>query len=120
MIQLFLLIGIVGIAAWLFVNRGAKQLAVRRLLLVAFTVFAVLAVLFPTLVTGVAHLVGVGRGADLLLYLTVVVLLGSLALQEARTKSAEVRTTYLARRIAIDESEPPVQYRERVLGDRSR
>ena len=44
--------------------------------------------------------VGVGRGADLLLYATVLVLLGFLALQEARTKAAEKRTTYLARRLA--------------------
>ena len=114
-IQLLLVVGIVVIIGWLFVKRGAKQLAVRRLLVLAFAVFAVLTVLFPSVLTRVAHLVGVGRGADLLLYATVLVLLGFLALQEARTKAAEKRTTYLARRLALDEAEPPASFRERAL-----
>ena len=114
-IQLLLVAGIVAIVAWLFVKRGAKQLAVRRLLVIAFAVFAALTVLSPTMLTRVAHMVGVGRGADLLLYATVLVLLGFLALQEARTKNAEKRTTYLARRLSLDEAEPAAQYRERSL-----
>ena len=92
-----------------------RELAVRRLLILAFAVFAVLTVLFPGMLTRVAHLVGVGRGADLLLYATVLVLLGFLALQEARTKAAEKRTTYLARRLALDEAEQPAAFRDRAL-----
>ena len=118
-VQLLLVLGIVVIVAWLFVKRGAKQLAVRRLLIIAFAVFAVAAVLFPGMLTRAANLVGVGRGADLLLYATVLVLLGFLALQEARTKAAEKRTTYLARRLALDEAEQPAQFREHALGPRS-
>ena len=114
-IQLALVLGIVVIVAWLFMKRGAKQLAVRRLLIIAFAVFAVLTVLFPGMLTRVANIVGVGRGADLLLYATVLVLLGFLALQEARTKAAEKRTTYLARRLALDEAEQPVRFRERSM-----
>ena len=114
-IQLLLVAGIVAIVAWLFVKRGAKQLAVGRLLVIAFAVFAARTVLFPTMLTRAAHMVGVGRGADLLLYATVLVLLGFLALQEARTKNAEKRTTYLARRLSLDEAEPAAQYRERSL-----
>ncbi len=110
-IQLLLIAGILGITAWLFVKRGAKQLAVRRMLIILFALFAVATVLFPTILTKVAQFVGVGRGADLLLYATVVVLLGMIALQEARTKNAEKRTTYLARRLAIDEARPPEQVR---------
>lgn len=115
LIQILLVAVIVVITGWLFLKRGAQQLAVRRLLILAFAAFAVLAVIFPSLVTRVAHLVGVGRGTDLLLYATVVVLLGFLALQEARTKNAEKRTTYLARRMALDEAEQPEHVRERVL-----
>ena len=116
-IQLVLVLGIVVIVGWLFATRGAKQLAVRRLLVIAFGVFAVVTVLFPGTLTRVAHLMGVGRGADLLLYATVLVLLGFLALQEARTKAAEKRTTVLARRLALDEAEQPGTYRERALRD---
>ena len=115
-IQLVLVLGIVVIVAWLFMKRGAKQLAVRRLLIIAFALFAVLTVLFPGMLTRFANIVGVGRGADLLLYATVLVLLGFLALQEARTKAAEKRTTYLARRLALDEAEQAGTYRARVLG----
>lgn len=114
-IQLLLVLGIVSIIAWLFIKRGAKQLAVRRLLVIAFAAFAVLTVMFPGMLSRVANLVGVGRGADLLLYATVLVLLGFLALQEARTKAAEKRTTYLARRLALDEAVPPSQYRAEAL-----
>jgi len=114
-IQLLLVAGIVAIVAWLFIKRGAKQLAVRRLLVIAFALFAVFTVLFPGSLSRIANLVGVGRGADLLLYMTVLVLLGFLALQEARTKAAEKRTTYLARRLALDEAEQPAQFREREL-----
>ncbi|QNN81850.1 DUF2304 domain-containing protein [Brachybacterium sp. Z12] len=119
-IQLLLVVGIVVIVGWLFMKRGAKQLAVRRLLIIAFAVFAVFTVLFPGALSRVANLVGVGRGADLLLYATVLVLLGFLALQEARTKAAEKRTTYLARRLAIDEAQPPAQYRAEALPPRDR
>ena len=112
-IQLVLVVGILVIVAWLFMKRGAKQLAVRRLLIIAFALFAVLTVLFPGALTRTANIVGVGRGADLLLYATVLVLLGFLALQEARTKAAEKRTTYLARRLALDEAEQPSAFRER-------
>ena len=116
-IQLVLVLGIVVIVGWLFMKRAAKQLAVRRLLVIAFALFAVLTVLFPSMLSRVANLVGVGRGADLLLYATVLVLLGFLALQEARTKAAEKRTTHLARRLALDEAEQPGSYRERALRD---
>ncbi len=114
-IQLLLIAGILGIALWLVMKRGAKQLAVRRLLTIAFALFAVVAVMVPSLMSRLANLVGVGRGTDLLLYATVVVLLGMIALQEARAKNEEKRTTYLARRLALDEAEAPAAYRERAL-----
>lgn len=114
-IQLILVAVIIAIAAWLMVKRGTKQLAVRRLLVLAFAVFAVVAVMVPSIVTRLANLVGVGRGADLLLYATVVVLLGMIALQEARAKNEEKRTTHLARRLALDEAPDPVEYRTAAL-----
>ncbi|WP_279064024.1 DUF2304 domain-containing protein [Dermabacter hominis] len=114
-IQVLLILGIVAITGWLFIKRGARQLAIRRLLILAFAGFAVLAVIFPASVTAIARFVGVGRGTDLLLYATVVVLLGFLALQEARTKTAEKRTTKLARKVAVYEAESPEAYRNHAL-----
>ncbi len=114
-IQMLLILGILVITAWLFMKRGAKQLAVRRLLIICFAIFAVFTVIFPTILTQVANFVGVGRGADLLLYATVVVLLGVIAVQEARAKNEEKRTTYLARRLALDEARPATEYRAEAL-----
>lgn len=113
-IQLLLVVMILVITGWLFAKRGAKQLAVRRMLIIAFALFAIIAVFLPGAVTWVAHLVGVGRGTDLLLYATIVVLLGFLALQEARAKNEEKRTTYLARRLALDEAVTPEDFRRRA------
>lgn len=117
-IQILLILGIIGITAWLFRSRGARQLAVRRLLIIAFALFAVLAVLFPSLLSRAANLLGVGRGTDLLLYATVIVLLGVIAVQEVRAKNEEKRTTHLARRIALEEAESSEAYRRRVLESR--
>ena len=114
-IQLLLILGIIVITAWLFITRGARQLAIRRLIILAFAVFAVLAVLFPNAVTVVARFVGVGRGTDLLLYATVIVLFGFLALHEARSKATEKRTTKLARKVAVYEAESPEAYRNHAL-----
>ena len=114
-IQILLILGIISIVAWLFIKRGAKQLAVRRLLIIFFAIFGVFAVALPQQVTAIANLVGVGRGADLLLYSTVIVLLGFLVLQEVRTKNADKKTTYLARKIAIYESQNATAYRSTAL-----
>lgn len=68
-IKLLLLAGI--LAAATFAYRGAPgtvSLAARRLTLAVTLAAAMVAVLFPDLVTTLANLVGVGRGADLVLY----------------------------------------------------
>src|SRR5690625_7947713 len=83
-VQLLLVLGIVGIVSWLFVKRGAKQLAVRRLLIIAFAVFAVLTVLVPGTLSRAANLAGRGRRAGLLPAATARVLLGYPPLHEAR------------------------------------
>jgi hypothetical protein len=67
-IQVILIAAVVVTAAVLLRSQGARQLAIRRILLVALAVFGVLSVLFPGVWTRLARLVGVGRGTDLLLY----------------------------------------------------
>ncbi len=68
-IKVLLLVGILLAAAFAYRGAsGALSLATRRLTFSVTLVAALGAVLFPRLVTGVAHLVGVGRGTDLVLY----------------------------------------------------
>lgn len=114
LIQLLLIAGVLIIAAWMFFRRGARQLAIRRLAVIAFAVFATLTIVFPNALTRVANLVGVGRGADLLLYLLVLFTLGFFVLQEGRARAAEKRWTALARQLALDDAEQPAAYRSRI------
>lgn len=83
--------------------RGARHLAMRRIGLVAFAVFAVTSVLFPSLWNWLARQLGVGRGTDLLLYGLVLAFLGYIANSYQRFRGMETQITRLARRIALDE-----------------
>lgn len=107
LIQIILLVGIALVAATLLRRAGARHQAIRRLALAAFAAFAVTSVIFPDLWNALARLVGVGRGADLLFYGTIMVLLGYMATSYVRFRDLEHRFTKLARRIALDEVPAP-------------
>lgn len=99
------LIGItVLIAARLLAGRGQRTQAVRRLGMLAFAAFAVLSILLPNVWTRLAHLVGIGRGTDLILYALVVAFFGFVVTSFRRFRDLETRYTKLARRIALDEA----------------
>ncbi|MGB3257548.1 MAG: DUF2304 domain-containing protein [Ornithinimicrobium sp.] len=80
---------------------GARHQAVRRLMLIGFVALAVVAVLFPPFLTQVAQTVGVGRGADLLLYGLTVTFLGYVAASYRRLRQMEMQVTTLAREVAL-------------------
>lgn len=80
---------------------GARHQAVRRLMLIGFVALAVVAVLFPPFLTQVAQTVGVGRGADLLLYGLTVTFLGYVAASYRRLRQMEMQVTTLAREAAL-------------------
>ena len=107
LIQILLLVGIVLVAATLLRRAGARHQAIRRLALVLFGAFAVTSVIFPDIWNALARVVGVGRGADLLFYGTIMVLLGYMATSYVRFRELEQRFTALARRIALDEVPAP-------------
>lgn len=111
LIQIILIAAILVIGFLVIRNPGSdSHLAIRRLLLFAFAVVAVLSVIFPQWLTWVASLIGVGRGTDLLLYALVVVVLVVIATQYRTNVEQNRRITILARRIALLEArqdEPP-------------
>ena len=113
LIQIILLVGISLVALLLLRRAGARHQAIRRLGLVAFGAFAITSVIVPGIWNALARLVGVGRGTDLLLYGTILVLLGYMATSYLRFRELETRFTKLARRIALDEVPSPSS------GDRS-
>ncbi|PZU28398.1 MAG: DUF2304 domain-containing protein [Microbacterium sp.] len=101
-IQLLLIASIVVLGLLVMRRTGAdSHLAIRRLLLGAFVLAAILSVLFPQWLSWLANLVGVGRGTDLLLYALVVVFLAFVWTQYKRNIAHQRQMTRLARRIAL-------------------
>lgn len=107
LIQIILLAGVAVVALMLLRRAGARHQAIRRLALVFFGAFAVTSIIFPNIWNSFAKVVGVGRGSDLLLYGTILVLLGYMATSYIRFRELETRFTKLARRIALDEVPSP-------------
>jgi len=105
LIKTLLLIGIVVVTAMLTRSTaGVRHQAIRRLMLIGFVGLAVVAVLFPVLLTQVAQFVGVGRGADLLLYGLTITFLGFMAASYRRMRHLEQHLTTLARELALREA----------------
>lgn len=108
MIQGVLLLAIAAMG-WMMLRSpgGARHQATRRLVTIAFVLFAVVAILAPRLVTEFANLLGVGRGTDLLLYALVLAFLAQVLSSFRRNAARERQITRLARRIALDEAPDP-------------
>ena len=121
-IKVILLVAISSVALiGLRAPRGARHLALRRVALIAFVLFAVASVLFPDVWNALANLVGVGRGTDLLLYVLIVVFLGYMATSYMRFRGMESQITQLSRQIALDEvGVTPAQSRAASDGESSR
>lgn len=92
----------------------ARHLAIRRILMTLFAALAIYFIIFPSSATRVARLVGVGRGADLLIYALVIAFLVFVATSFKRTAALEARITMLARAVAIAQAPTPAE----VYGER--
>ena len=102
LIQVILLVAIGWVAVVL--NRStadARHQAIRRLLLVAFILAAAASVLFPSILSRLANLIGVGRGADLLLYGLVIAFLSFIATSFRRMNRMQSQLTALARELTL-------------------
>jgi len=100
LIVAILLIALVAMRA----PQGARHLALRRIAMLAFVLFAMASVVVPDVWNAIANALGVGRGTDLLLYVLVLVFLGYMASSYLRFRGLETQITQLARRIALDEA----------------
>jgi hypothetical protein len=107
---IFQVLAIVAIAlAAIFMLRGggARHQALQRVFLLLFIVAAGSSVLVPQVWTFAAQLLGVGRGADLLLYITVLAFLGFVATTYRRFRRIEHDMTELARKVALSTAVVP-------------
>ncbi len=108
LIKVVLMVGIGAVALVLLRGySGARHQAIRRLLLLAFTLLAGASLLAPQVWTAAAESLGVGRGTDLLLYLTIVAFLGYVATSYLRFRDLQAQITALSRRLALDEAPAP-------------
>lgn len=101
-----LLIVVVIVAAALAIRflPGERSLALKRILAIVFVIAAIIAIVFPGVLTAVANFFGIGRGTDLLLYLFIVAML-IFAVMVVRAKArSDARVTDLARAVALMEA----------------
>lgn len=93
----------------IYVSRlqGARSLALRRILALLFALGAIMAILFPSVISSAARLLGVGRGSDLLLYALVVVVLATWLVQWRYNIAVQVRLTKLTRELALAKPQLP-------------
>lgn len=102
LIQIILVIGVIAVGIFFTRPTGSdSHLALRRLFLALFVIVAVLSILFPTWLTWFANLIGVGRGADLLLYALVLAFLVFVSTTYRRNVQINRRITQLARQITL-------------------
>ena len=85
-------------------KRSANQQAIRRLFIVVGLIAGFIAVLFPGYTNAVAGFLGIGRGADLLLYSFVVFALFYAVYQYRRQLWQEKVTTDLARALTLTQA----------------
>lgn len=107
---LIVVIAIAAIAA-LRTLRGDRSIAIKRLIAILIAFAALLAIVFPEILTWAANLIGIGRGTDLLLYLFVIVtILFGVGAVRARARQ-DARVTELARAVALMEARMSEQRR---------
>jgi hypothetical protein len=103
--QVILIVALLGIAVYLLRSTpSARHLAIRRLLVLVALVAGVVVVVWPGLLSWLAALVGIGRGADLLFYLVIVAGLIYVVNEYKRSVQLARANTQLAREITLTEA----------------
>lgn len=92
-------------------ERSARTQAFRTLALLVFLAVAIIAVLFPSLINDLATSVGVGRGADLLLYAFIIVFIGNSLTTARKRRAQDEQITELARKVALQSPIEPGEAR---------
>lgn len=104
-IRVLLIIGILTLIVWILGRRNTiRGQAWLKLLTILLLIFAIITVAFPGTTNSIAHFVGVGRGADLLLYVVTLAFLYSLLIQYMHRQDENEKIVRLSRRLAIEEA----------------
>jgi small membrane protein len=107
-IRIVLISSILLVSWWFLRQRNSSRTrAGKKVLLVLFAGLAIMMIVDPSLTDALARLVGVGRGADLLLYALVIAFLYVTINSYLKFKELEDRNIELARRFAVEGVIPP-------------
>jgi hypothetical protein len=102
----FLLIGIVLFLVWSYFSR-VRSGASDRLFLLGFGIVMIIIILQPSLATDVANFLGIGRGADLLLYLFSLFVVFCLILIYQKLRALDRTNTQIVRALSIMTARQP-------------
>ena len=102
-IQILLVTAVVLVAVYFFVRLRNSVLDI--LLLIALVSAAVIFIFFPDATNRIAHRLGVGRGADLVFYLSIVIFWFVILKLYVRIRSLEKIVTEVVRKDAIKEAD---------------
>lgn len=104
-IQIILILAMLGIAFYLLRSRpGPRHLALRRLGVVLALLVGIIVVLAPGWLTLAANAVGIGRGADLLLYAAIVMFLLYVVAEYKKSVETNRNLSRLARALTLAEA----------------
>lgn len=101
-IQILLITGVVLVAVYFFVRLHNSVLDI--LLLLALVSAAVVFIFFPDATNRIAHKLGVGRGADLVFYLSIVIFWFVILKLYVRIRKLEKIVTDVVRKDALSEA----------------
>ena len=101
-IKILLITGLAFIAVYFFIRLRNSLFDIFLLLLLIAT--ATVFVLFPDLSNDIAHKLGVGRGADLVFYTSILILWFVIMKLYARIRRLEQTITQIVRKDALDEA----------------
>lgn len=102
LIQIILFVSFIFLLVIFLANRNtAKIKAWKKLVLIAFIVLALIVILNPGLSDQLAHRLGVGRGADLLLYCLAMAFVFQVLNNYIKSKDEQRRMAFVVRELAI-------------------
>jgi len=103
--QIILVVALLGIAVYLLRSTPSpRHLAIRRLVMLLGIVVGIVVIIWPDLLTSIAQLVGIGRGADLLFYVAIIIGLLYTVNEYKRSVRLARLNTRLAREITLTEA----------------
>jgi len=106
LIKLILIIALVALGAYIVRRMGSVHvMAWKRIAFILFILFGIVSVIYPTIVDTLAKDIGIGRGADLLLYAMVVTFLFVTINFYIKFRKLELRQNKIISKMAIVEKE---------------